>query len=431
MKGVTGVFVSKRSFLFLQGVASPFFDKLASALRLAGVQTCRVAFCGGDASFHRHGCVRQFTGKLEHLGDYYVALFSELKISDIVLFGDTRPVHIPAITLAKELGINVHVYEEGYLRPDWVTLDSGGVNAYSPLANKEPNYFRQRAKDVPNDVESKKTGYSQWVRLFHDLRYNVARIFDSTWFPNYQRHRLDHPIREYLGWVRRYPVLIPLSWQAKYQVKKLINEKNDFFVYPLQLAGDSQIRVHSPFDDVNQATIDVLNSFARYAPKNSKIVVKNHPLDTGVSKCKTITRQVSRELGIEERVIFIDGGHLPTLFQNAAGTVVINSTTGMSSLFHGCPTITLGKALYDMPGLTFQKGLNEFWRRSKKSDAKLYKDFRDVVVNDTQINGNFYTSLGIDMIVVESLKRFGVVQKSSPQSCESSSRSVMNIEVIT
>lgn len=428
---MTGVCVNKRSFLFLQGVASPFFDRLASAIRSADAQTCRVVFCGGDALFHRHGDIRRFTGKVEELDEYYAGLFDELKVSDIVLFGDTRPVHIPAITLAKKLGIEVHVYEEGYLRPDWVTLDSGGVNAYSPLANKDPNYFRQRAKEVPSGVGSNKTGYSQWIRLFHDLRYNTARISDSFRFSNYERHRLDHPIKEYLGWVRRYPVLIPLSWHAKYQVKKLIDDNVNYYVYPLQLAGDSQIRVHSPFLDVNQATVEILHSFAKHAPKNTKIIVKNHPLDTGVSKCRKITRQVSRELGIEERVVFIDGGHLPTLFQNALATVVINSTTGMSSLFHGCPTITLGKALYNMPGLTFQRGLDEFWRRSKKGDEKLYRDFRDVVVNDTQINGNFYTSQGIAMTVSESLKRLGVTAQKSGSLSRESSMTTMSIEVTT
>lgn len=405
--------MSKRSFLFLQGVASPFFDKLGSALRMSGIDTCRVNYCGGDVHLHRKGPSRHFHGTLTQLDEFYKQLFLELGISDIVLFGDSRPVHIPAIKLAKRLGINIHVYEEGYLRPDWVTLDSEGVNAYSSLSKETSTYFRQKAKSVARDVESQKTGYSQWIRLYHDIRYNVARFFDFKKFPEYSRHRIDHPVQEYIGWVKRYPTLIPLSWLAKYKIKKLIVSGAAFYVYPLQLSGDSQIRVHSKYEDVNQATSEILHSFERFAPKNAYLVVKNHPLDTSVSRGKHFTLTLSHKLGIKDRVIFLDGGHLPTLLSHTKGTVVINSTTGMSALHHQSPIITLGKALYNLPGLTFQGGLDDFWHRAKKGDHKLFRDFRDVVVHETQINGNFYTRKGINMAVAASMERFGIPMADS------------------
>jgi len=420
--------LDSRSFLFLQGVASPFFDRLASALRRAGVQTCRVEFCGGDTSFNRSGPAKKFTGKLNLLNEFYNETFNELKVTDIVLFGDTRPVHIPAIELAKEVGINIHVYEEGYLRPDWITLDSGGVNAFSPFANKVPDYFRERAKNIPRNIKSFKTGYSQWTRLSHDLRFNIARTSDFVRFPNYSRHRVDHPISEYLGWFKRYPALVPFSLQAKYKTKKIINDNLSYYIYPLQLSADSQIRIHSNFSDVNHATEEILRSFEKYAPKATKLIIKNHPLDTGLSKCKEFTRNMSKDLGIEDRVIFLDGGHLPTLLQNAKGTVVVNSTTGMSALFHKSPTIALGNALFDMPGLTFQGGLNEFWCRAKRSDYKLFSDFRDVVINDTQINGNFYTRKGIAMAVAGSLKRFNV---TIPEATTASPQTSISFDVRT
>ena len=407
--------MNNRSFLFLQGVASPFFDKLASELRSSGIKTCRVKFCGGDAAFHREGRGQRFFGKTEQLGEFYDGLFVELGVTDLVLFGDTRPVHIAAIKLAEQLDINIHVYEEGYLRPDWITLDSGVVNAYSALSKETSTYFRQRAKSIARDVSSQKTGYSQLVRLCHDVRYNAARTFDAKKFPNYSRHRPDHPVKEYLGWVKRHPTLIPLSWFAKYKIKELVASKASYYVYPLQLSGDSQIRVHSQYDNVNHATSEILHSFARHAPKNTYLVVKNHPLDTGVSKGKQFTMALSKGLGIQKRVIFLDGGHLPTLLSHTKGTVVINSTTGMSALHHQSPIITLGKALYDLPGLTFQGELDDFWRRGKKGDQKLFRDFRDVVVHETQINGNFYTRKGINMAVSASLERFGVRMVSSKE----------------
>jgi capsular polysaccharide export protein len=54
-------------------------------------------------------------------------------IDSIMLFGDTRTYHRHAIELCQELGIKAFVFEEGYVRPDYVTMEQGGVNANSTL----------------------------------------------------------------------------------------------------------------------------------------------------------------------------------------------------------------------------------------------------------------------------------------------------------
>ena len=358
--------------------------------------------------FHKEGETRHFKGSNETLSDFYSDMFQELSITDVVLFGDTRPVHIDAVKVAKCLGLEVHVYEEGYLRPDWITLDSGGVNAHSSIP-KSPCYFRDEATQIKRDVQSAKTDYNQWIRLVHDVRYNVGRITDIKRFPNYRRHRIDSPVREYLGWVTRYPRLVPSSLIAKHRTKKLLDKRSKYYVYPLQLDGDSQIRVHSKYKrGVNEATEEILRSFAAYAPRKSYLIVKNHPLDTGIGKNKEHTLRLSKELGVRDRVLFFDGGHLPTLLSHAKGTVLVNSTTGMSALFHQSPTIALGIALYDIPGLTFQGVLDDFWCKAKKPNPKLFRDFRDVLIHKTQINGNFYTKKGIEMAVAGSLARMNI-----------------------
>jgi capsular polysaccharide export protein len=66
---------------------------------------------------------------------------------------------------------------------------------------------------------------------------------------------------------------------------------------------------------------------------------------------------------------------------------------------HDCPTIALGRALYDLPGLTFQGTLDDFWRKIEAPDKSLFRDFRNVVIHTTQINGGFYCRQGMDMAV--------------------------------
>jgi len=398
----------RRSFLFLQGAATPFFELLASSLRQSGAETCRVLYCGGDSIFHKSGRSIFCKDSLDELPNFYKETYRNLKVTDVVLFGDTRPVHLDAIVVAKQQGINIHVFEEGYMRPDWITLDSGGVNAHSSLP-ASPQFYRERASQVPRNIHSQATGYNQWVRLWQDIRYNTGRMSDNKHFPSYKRHRLYSPIQEYVGWCKRSPILPLSSIATKRRTKKLIEKKSPFFVYPLQLDGDSQIRVHSKYTKgIHTASREIIQSFAENAPKRSYLIIKNHPLDTGISKHKAHIGKFSAEFGVADRVIFLEGGHLPTLFASASGTVVINSTSAMSSLFHRCPTIALGKAIYDIPGLTFQGSLKDFWRSAKRPDRDLFKSFRDVVIAETQINGNFYTKKGMEMAVSGSFKKFGI-----------------------
>ncbi len=80
------------------------------------------------------------------------------------------------------------------------------------------------------------------------------------------------------------------------------------------------------------------------------------------------------------------------LLEKKIDTITINSTVGMASLFHGTPTIVLGKALYDFEGLTCNGlPLGRFWLEYKAPDRKLFGKFRSYLVNQTQLHGSFYS----------------------------------------
>jgi capsular polysaccharide export protein len=84
--------------------------------------------------------------------------------------------------------------------------------------------------------------------------------------------------------------------------------------------------------------------------------------------------------------------HLPTCLKNAIGTVTINSTVGISSLFHRTPTITLGSAFYDIEGLTCQgMSLDRFWTHHKPPQQRLFQKFKSHIIEQTQITGSFYS----------------------------------------
>jgi capsular polysaccharide export protein len=122
-----------RSFLFLQGMATRFFERLGQALIGRGHAVYRVNFNGGDRAFWRLPGAVDFRGRPEEWPGFLDRLIIDRAISDIILFGDCRPLHRAAIRVAEARALRIHVVEEGYLRPDWITFEEGGVNGHSAL----------------------------------------------------------------------------------------------------------------------------------------------------------------------------------------------------------------------------------------------------------------------------------------------------------
>ena len=89
----------------------------------------------------------------------------------------------------------------------------------------------------------------------------------------------------------------------------------------------------------------------------------------------------------------------------AAGVVTVNSTAGLQSLREGKPVITLGKALYDMPGLTFRHGLDRFWTEATPPDPALVDAPRRVLAAHCLIRGGFFSAAGITEAVGHAVAR--------------------------
>ncbi len=131
MTGQTGM---RRAFLLLQGPHGPFFHSLARMLRQTGAVVWRVGFNAGDRAFWpARAHYIAFRGRADDWPDRLCRILAEKAITDIVLYGDTRPIHAHAIRIARAEGVTVHVFEEGYMRPYWVTYERDGANGHSRL----------------------------------------------------------------------------------------------------------------------------------------------------------------------------------------------------------------------------------------------------------------------------------------------------------
>ena len=142
-----------RAFLFLQGPHGPFFRHLGRMLRKAGVPVWRIGFNAGDAAFWgRDEGYLPYRGDLAAWPETFCKAIKDHQITDIVLYGDTRPVHAVAVKEAQAAGLRIHVFEEGYLRPYWVTYERGGSNGYSRLMDFSVTDMQNRLAQSDGDM---------------------------------------------------------------------------------------------------------------------------------------------------------------------------------------------------------------------------------------------------------------------------------------
>ncbi len=264
-----------RRYLFLQGHATWFYERLGLALKARGHSVCKIKFCGGDHHFWRPEAVdwpHGMSGLKEFLSDE----LARHSPDGVILFGDCRPLHRVAIAAAAAVGVTCHVFEEGYRRPNWITLERGGVNGYSRLPD-DPDWYRWKASSL-RLPPARNVGSSLKARIWLDFKWQVGNYRHMLRYPGYRVHR-PYPIwAEYGTWATRLVALKLRQVQSRRLVADWIDRGRQFYLFPLQLDSDAQIRSHSPFGRMWPGIESVLESFARHAPPDRNLLIKNHRL---------------------------------------------------------------------------------------------------------------------------------------------------------
>ncbi|OIN07998.1 hypothetical protein BFR47_15900 [Oceanisphaera psychrotolerans] len=228
-------------------------------------------------------------------------------------------------------------------------------------------------------------------RIGYAIRYYIFMQLYYRRFTHYQHHRGRTCLSEGLAWLKGFHAKNINKKRDKSLNKRLIIEHSGhFFLVPLQVTDDFQIRIHSSFENIHQFIHHTLMSFANNANENDVLVFKHHPMDRGYTNYKPFITHECKRLNIDKRVFYGYELSLPELYPHCKGVVTVNSTVGMSALQHSVPTITLGKAIYDIPGLTSQHGLDRFWKKPCPVNKKLIHQLRYFMLNHTQLNGSFY-----------------------------------------
>lgn len=314
-------------------------------------------------------------------------------ITDLVMLGDGRALHAAAAEIGLQREIRVHILEHGYLRPDWLTIEPDGMTTHSRFP-RQPETIEMLAAEKPAVAAGGLFGSSFLTYALYDLAFHIPNVL-LGWLlhPHYRAHGPVHPVTEYSGWIWKGLTAGRRRREADRAIAASLTPGSDgkprFFLFPLQLPGDYQIRRHAPGGDLFRLVEATIASFAKHAPAESRLLFKVHPIDNGLSGWAERIGKAAGRCRVANRVFLADGGNTDALIEKADGVVTVNSTVGLTAIAAGKPVIALGSAIYDIPGLTFQDSLSSFWRRPVPPDAVLFDAFMRALAATTQVRGGF------------------------------------------
>ena len=383
----------------------PLFRRIGQGLIKAGHNVYKVNFNGGDRLFWRLPGGIDYRGTLADWPKALESIIADEQITDVFLFGDCRDHHMMATQVCRDLRIPVHVFEEGYIRPDWVTFERDGVNGHSTLP-RDPQWYLETAAALPPLPSHRQVPSSFRRRAVEGLLYNAADVLTRWYYKHWNNHRPWHPLVEGMGWMRKLRRTKERNAEATALLSRLATSEEPYFLFPLQLDSDAQIRLHSPFSGIEEALRVVLSSFSAHAPNGTRLVVKEHPLDNGVRDWQQITRDLAFRFGIADRIDYLPSGDIVPVARRSKGMITINSTSGTLGLSMGIPAVVLGTAVYDIEGVTYGKGLDAFWQDPTPPDSAIFAAFCRVLVDRCLIPGGFFSEEALSLVVRHATSRF-------------------------
>jgi capsule polysaccharide modification protein KpsS len=379
-----------QNVLLLQGPAGPFFRRVAGHLRGQGCTVTKVNFNFGEDFYYPGPDVVRYRGTLEAWPDVFAELVRARSIRAVLMFGDLRPLHAAAIKRAETLGVRVLVFEEGYLRPDYVTLEENGVNGYTSLP-RDVAFYRDLQ---PGELPAARPVNGAFAKsMVHTICYATVTAMFKRRYPHYRHHRDIRPFHQMALWLRggaRRLVHTVRDYELDRRLKA--GDLPPYFFVPLQVHLDSQMR-HCHFDRMEDFIRYVVGSFAAHAPASTLLLLKLHPMDRAYRDYGPLLSELAAQHGLGDRLIYADVIDTYVAVRGALGAVMINSTVGISAMAYGVPVKCLGAAVYDLPGLTHQGSLDDFWRNPGTVDAELFERFRWWVRTKTQLNGSVWSDI--------------------------------------
>jgi capsular polysaccharide export protein len=386
-------------FLFVGAPFGPFFSRLTREIESTGSVVFRTVCEGGEYLETPGHCRIIYRHRDGDWKRFIRGVMRRKKVDAVITFNDTLPRNRSALEVAEELGLHSFVLENGYLRPHWVTLERDGVNGFSRLPRDSEVYLNAGVgAGEPARDQSFPAGLKPHV--IHTITHFLAAIafkpvlgFDANYYG-------DSVYRQAFGYVKEYVWRLAHDESASLsRILDLANNGRKVFLALLQKPGDAQLVVHSRHGG-NAAFVDeLLTSFASDAPDDAILVVKQHPLDYGVERTPVRVAALIERHGLADRVFFLRKTSIDKIMASAHAVVTINSTAGLAAIIEEKPVLCVGRAFYNIPGLTCPGPLSQFWSKAARPSPRLVKGFIAFLKGTSQFNGGFHTPEGREILV--------------------------------
>ena len=376
-----------RRVLFVQTDWEMGLARLAMDLEDQGHKVFKVALNFSDLYFKFKGIpTLAFNQPREQFREWLTSFIEDLEIDTIVVYNPFRPYNRIACEIAKENGLGVVQFDQGLLRPLHVSVFFGSELPFQQIRNLWNEADGNGNWPAPNPPEPDATVSTGRKNSYFAFSVFVTLLF-SFRFPHYKDQQemslRKHLWSLFLNGVRflkraneasRYSPLISDQWSGK------------FFLVPLQLEHDAQIRLNSPFSKIEEMMDLVADSFMKRKDPEDRLVFKIHPLDRGYRTFEEKFQEIRDKVG-KDRVFMVDRVPLDLLLENAKGVVTVNSTVGLTALRHLTPVKTLGNAFYDLKHLSFQGELDDFWDSPAQPKRVHVKQFINLLEMTVQGRG--------------------------------------------
>lgn len=374
--------------ILLMGPIGTFFGRLSWYLHYKGVKVIKVQF-----PLVEIGCLnvdRVKYGKkqeAEDFGEFLERLVREHEARHIFMYGEAIKHHKIALQYEREhrLGnAKCHIFELGYLRPNYVTLEDGGVNYNSNL------YIEKEELEMYPDPlyiqSANREGFLRWRKVLK------APCFVQHAFCDYSVCETEHKLNpkpiyvwyQILGFARRQ-----LSKAKEKKIVRELRNERRFFLLVLQVSTDTQMTDGSSYGSVEEVIDEVIGSFSKYC-RDARLYIKHHPRDRGYNDYGSYVDELCSFNDCEGRVVYFhDSGMAEILTaRGCAGVITVNSSVGFQSLYHGVPTLALGKAIYNIPGVCDVNDIDSFWSSPAKPSRELVRKLFVHVISQSQVNGS-------------------------------------------
>lgn len=391
--------------LLLMGPLGLFFARLSRHLERQGVTVYKLSLPLHEFGFRRQQRLA-FSGPPETFPATLATWIETYGIRHVFMYGDYITLHRLALEeLRRHPQVSAGVFELGYCRPFFITMEHTGVNARSGLP-RDPSHYRLSPLAQPFPLAPAQGGSGAFpLRRSRRLRLAKAASFVVHCFQRYPLLPYPHKLQprildlwaQYLGVLRA--LLYPFS---EAPVRRRLRRGGPYVLVALQVATDSQIQECSPYAGMEPLIEELTASFAAHAPAGLRLVFKHHPRDRGYNHYGRCIAALRRRFQLSRRrLLYLHDAPLgPLLASNQCqGLITVSSTVGLQALEAGVPVKLMGDAFYAMEGLVHQGPLARFWQAPELPDRELWSRFHRQMLAQTQFQGNFDGTCCFDAFV--------------------------------